>query len=323
MKKIFKYLSLGILPLIIAGLAGCANPNELIFEYKTPKDSLIKYEMITSSKQDINQNGKSQKMSTEMSMNFSEKVTDITESGEKLVTYTFSNVQLTAERDGKKETQPMEQMNGKTSTVKMTKAGKIIERDGTEVEENNSKDNFTPVFPEGLKKVGETWDVNIENEAPMGPAIKMVSSIKSNYNFVGYEKLNNVDYARVDEKITINQNLVKEGDMSKMPVDFNKSVTASGEGYFLYDYKKGIIVKSDRKMKIKSEMSAEQKQVEKGKKPQKETTSVTEELTISLNLVSDNPAELEKTEGSASVPEKAPAEEAPAAEKAPAEKDSK
>lgn len=324
MKKIVKYLSLGIIPLLIAGLTGCGNPKELVFEYKSPKDSLVKYDMSTSSKQTINQSGKEQKVSTEMSMSLTEKITDIAESGDRFVTYTFSNAKVTGERDGKKETQPMDMMNGKAFEVKMTKTGTILEREGTEVDESGSKDGFTPTFPEGIKKVGDSWDVNTDNEAPMGPGVKIVSSIKTNYTFTGYEKFNNVSCARVDEKITINQNVVKEGDASKMPVDFNKTVTGNGEGHFLYDYKKGIVVKTDRKMSVKSDMSVEQK-AEKDKKAQKESTSVLEELTINLQMVSDNPAEIEKAASGENKSETAPETKTEPAAKAPAEpeKDSK
>ncbi len=302
MKKIFKIISMAVIPLMISAIAGCGNPKELDFEYKAPKDTVLKYELELNSKQTATPQGEEDKKGSQeertsagsTKISFVEKTKEIAENGDRTVDHTFSNVVISRTVDGKTESTPVTQADGKTTNLKISKKGKIIERDGTEVEEEEgaSQDLFVPaIFPEGKKKVGESWDSNVENEVPVNPQTKWKASVKTTFTFKGYEKFNNIDCARIDEQVTTSHKLIKDkAAEDQSPVDVDISAEGTATGHFLYDFKRGIVVKAERKADIKGITVIKDK---KTKKEQKST--VVTENTMNLTLVSDKPEEIESS----------------------------
>ncbi len=255
MNKLIKGLSLFLLPIAIMTVAGCGNPQSLDFQYKAPKDSVLKYDLKTNGSESGNVTDltakKTQKMDNKSSTTLSvtEKTKEFLENGDRIVEYTLGNMNMSMTRDGKTQDFPIPQVDGQKISLKVSKYGKILEKEGTEVDEKDpASEMFLPVFPKETKKVGDTWNDTNENKLPAIPGYTVVMKSDTLNKFVGYEKVDNVNCAKIEQTITISQTTVKDPAASKdaAGVDMQITMTGKGTGVVLYDYNRGVLVKSEQ-----------------------------------------------------------------------------
>ncbi|MDQ7822095.1 MAG: DUF6263 family protein [Candidatus Eremiobacteraeota bacterium] len=278
-------LSILIIALLVIPMAGCGK-KVVNLEYRLPKDDLSKYKISTSSTINTTaSDGKNSTMKTTTDAEISQKVKDVSKTGDLVLDVTYNNVKITLERDGKTQTMPTGALDGKTVNMKMSKKGKLLEVEGEEIDSGGGMKQLSQmnaVFPDKPVKIGDTWENTDTSDIPLGaPELKMVQKVTSKYTFQSIEKMNNIECAKVTVAATLNQEVQKGKDVDKLPVKIDGKGEGKVDGTFYFGITKGKVVKAEMIMDMDNTMNIQQK-------AKKASTSTKVKMNMSMELINAN-----------------------------------
>lgn len=255
--KFKSYLSVMLIVLLIALLAGCAAKKAfwwgdvkkgLILEYRMPQDQALKYQFTSNMIQDMDVAGQTIKNIIDLNLLFSTKSKGLEQSNH-LLLVAIDSAKTDIESSQGNFSPDMSSVLGKSFHITLSPLGKELKITGADSiiynsvqGEQNLAPNFQTIFPDlsgKPVKIGDTWTTNDTININQGQMEMRMTFVSVN-TLQGLETVAGHECAKITAKTT--GKLEGEGEQMGANLYFEGDIEGKDTWYFAY--KKGIFVKS-------------------------------------------------------------------------------
>ncbi len=251
------YLSVALVVLLIALLAGCAAKRPfwgdvkkgLILEYRMPQDQALQYQFSSNMIQDMEMMGGSMRNIIDLNLLFSAK-SEALEGKNHLLLVTIDSAKTDIESPQGNLMPDMSPVLGKSFHMILTLLGKELEMTGSDTikysmgqaGERTLTSNFQTIFPDLAGKpikIGDTWTTNDTINVKEGGMDMRMTFVSVN-TLQGLETVGGHECAKITAKTTGKM----EGEGQQGPANLYIEGDIEGKDTWYFAYKEGIFVKS-------------------------------------------------------------------------------
>jgi hypothetical protein len=251
---------------VITILAGCAVKKEIKADpktgvnltYQVPGNQALQYAYTLDATQKVEVMGQTQETKIKQSSKFSVQAKGFKEKN-LLLGITLDAQDMKAVTPQMNLTSDISSLNGKTFDMVLSPLGKELELIGTEElqyelkpigEKQNASSPFKAIFPDlagRTVKIGDTW-TSQDDFKDKGGGFEVHFISDNTHTLEGTETVNQMDCIKVSTKITG----TIEGKGKQRGVDMSIKGTLTGTASWYFAYEKGIFVKDNTDLEIKS-----------------------------------------------------------------------
>jgi len=251
------YLSVALVVLVIALLAGCAANRPfwgdvktgLILEYRMPQDQSVKYRFSSKMTQDLEVGGQSIQNTINLGLLFS-AISKGFEGNNHLLLMTIDSAKTDVKSPQGSFSPDMSQVFGKNFNLILSPLGKELKMSGADTikyslgqgGERTLSSNFQTIFPDlpgKPVKIGDSWTTNDTINVKEGGTAMRMTFVSVN-TLQGFETVDGHECAKVTAKST--GKLGGEGEQMGANLYFDGDIQSNDVWYF--SYKEGVFVKS-------------------------------------------------------------------------------